>query len=108
MRKIIAPVFLVIVAMACGFLAYFELLQPCDELRIRAPEVPPIHSVGPFYVVTDQGRLWPGQTYDYQSEGIWVADHRLVMALGGHAAWITRYSVHDPTYHRAACRAMYP
>jgi hypothetical protein len=105
---LIAALILIFVFVALGYLAYLGLLRPCSEVPIRGPDVPPTRSVGSFYVLTDQGRLWPGQTYDYRSEGVWMGNHTLVIALGGHAAWITRFSAHHPGYHRAACRVVYP
>jgi hypothetical protein len=108
MRNLIAALLLVFVFLAVGCLAYLGLLPPCSETPYRGPAAPPIRSVGPFYVVTDQGRLWPGQTYEYQSEGVWIGNHTLVIAFGGHAAWITRYSAHHPSNHRPACRIVHP
>ena len=90
-----------------AIIAYTVSLKPCpDHLPYVHPL--PIDSVGPLYVQTDHGRLFPGQTYRYRNEGPWVGDHTLLLVFAGRATLITRYPIQHPTYHRAACRAVYP
>ena len=90
-----------------AFIAYSVSLRPCPDL-IPYVHPLPINSVGPIYVLTDRGPLFPGQTYRYRNDGPWVGDHTLLMVFAGRATLITRYPIQDPTFHRVACREVYP
>ena len=109
MRRFTLDPLLLIVALGAVALVYILMLPACDRSEIRGPaEIPPIYSLGPYYAITDQGRLLPGQTYQYRNEGPWVGDHTLLFVFLGHAALITHYPVHHPCFHHAACRAVFP
>jgi hypothetical protein len=85
---------------------YVLLLTPCENRY--AISRPPIFSIGPYYLITDQGRLFPAQTYHYQNEGPWVGDHTLLIVIAGRAVFVTHYPLNNPIYKRVACRAIYP
>jgi hypothetical protein len=86
-------------------MTYIFLLPSCKKQAIRYYVVdhPPIYSLGPYYANTDQGRLFPGQTYHYQNEGPWVGSHTLLAVISGRAVFITHYPVSIPIYKRVAC-----
>ena len=109
MRTPIGCLLVLLALLAGGVLGYVVALPPCSEIDIRSPaELLPVYSLGPYYAITDQGRLFPGQTYSYRNEGPWVGSHTLVIALPDKALFITHYPVKQPEYHRLSCRALYP
>ncbi len=64
-------------------------LGPCPRLPYVHPL--PIRAASPFYVTTDRGRLFPGQTYRYFNEGPWVGSVTLLLAWKDGALVLVAY-----------------
>jgi hypothetical protein len=83
-------IILVVAVTLIGLLGLFVLtLRPCGKLPYVHPL--PILSTGPLYVMTDRGRLLPGQTYQYRNEGPWVGSVTLLISWPGKAFVLVRY-----------------
>lgn len=107
MRRVLLFIALGIGLVLIGLVAFAASLPPCggDELPMGLP----IGSVGFGYVHTDQGRLYPGQTYRFMNEGPWVGSMTLLFATNARAFLLVRYPLDYPTNEvRAVCRDTYP
>lgn len=98
---------LVILILVIGYALFVLTLRPCKPNPLSVPW--PIDSLGLYYVVTDQGRLYPGQTYYYRTEGSWVGNLTLLFASPKRAIFLVYYPIDYPSNtRRATCRSFYP
>ncbi len=107
LRRIPAYIAIIVVGAVLVFSAYIASLSQCsgNELPIGLP----IDSSGPGYVVTDQGRLYLGQTYRFMNEGPWVGNMTPIVATNAWAVVLVRYPADYPTNKiRAVCRDVFP
>lgn len=107
MRRISVYIAIIVVGIVLAFFAYMASLAPCsgNELPIGLP----IDSSGPGYVVTDQGRLYLGQTYRFMNEGPWVGNMTPIVATNDWAVVLVRYPADYPANKiRAVCRDSFP
>jgi hypothetical protein len=90
-----------------GYFGFISLLKPCEESPFTVPM--PILSIHPFYIVTDQGPLYIGQTYSYRNEGPWIGNLTLLFSISKKAILLIRYPVDYPSNtRRAICKGFYP
>jgi hypothetical protein len=107
MRRVLLYLALGIGLVLIGSVAYTASLSPCSGNEL--PMGLPIGSLGAGYVLTDQGRLYPGQTYRFMNEGPWVGNMTLIAATNTRALVLVRYPADYPTNEvRAVCRDTYP
>jgi hypothetical protein len=69
--------FLILAVFHLGFLIFSLFLDPCKDNRWPIPS-PGIVGFGPFNLITDQGNLFIGQTYEHRNEGPWVGNMTLL------------------------------
>ncbi len=72
-----------------GCYAYIKSQKPCG--KILPVPIPANLSIGPYYVNTDQGRLYPGQKYEHRNEGPWVGNLRLITVGRKEAFFLIRF-----------------
>jgi hypothetical protein len=98
---------LTILILIIGYAVFIITFQSCKQNPLPVPM--PIISLGPYYVNTDQGRLYPGQTYSYMNEGPWVGNLTLLFASPKRAIFLIHYPIDYPTNsQRAVCKSVYP
>ena len=78
---------------AIGLFSYYFYIasqKPCDG---EGWPMPPPASLrfGPYYMVTDQGKLFVGQTYEHRNEGPWVGNLTLLFLDNRGATFLVRY-----------------
>jgi hypothetical protein len=107
MRRTSLAVIVLLLVLGISAVAWMLSLEPCAGQEL--PMGLPIGSLGPYYAVTDQGRLYPGRTYRYMNEGPWVGDMTLVFASPKLALVVVRYPADYPKNTlEAMCRAFFP
>jgi hypothetical protein len=80
---------LVLLILIFGCYAYIKSQKPCG--KILPVPIPANLSIGPYYVNTDQGRLYPGQKYEHRNEGPWVGNLRLITVSRKGAFFLIRF-----------------
>jgi hypothetical protein len=71
-----------------GYFGTLARLSPCKGVGWPIP--PPSLYFGTYYMVTDQGRLYVGQTYEHRNEGPWVGNLTLLFIDNKGATFLIR------------------
>lgn len=102
-------IFLALVALGLlGYYSYIVAQKPCDGSGWPAPGPSPL-KFGPYYMVTDQGRLYIGQTYNHQNEGPWVGNLTLLYMNSKGATFLVRYPKGTGSDFKVMkCKVFYP
>jgi hypothetical protein len=98
----------VIVIVILGYFLYVILQPPCKD---NIWPIPPPDSIqfGPYYLITEQGPLYIGQTYEHQNEGPWVGNMTLVFIGNNGAVLLFHYPTGSGVnYKRLTCRGYLP
>jgi hypothetical protein len=72
------------------YIVYIGVQEPCGNNMWPIPS-PALVDFGPYYLVTDQGPLYIGQTYHHHNEGPWVGNMRLLYVDTNGAILLFRY-----------------
>ena len=72
-----------------GYFRYVMGVVPCQGEGWPMP--PPSLYFGSYYMVTDQGALHIGQTYEHRNEGPWVGNLTLLYMDSKGAIFLLRY-----------------
>jgi hypothetical protein len=90
-----------------GYFSYMMILKPCTGDGWPIP--PPSLYFGSYYMVTDQGRLYMGQTYEHRNEGSWVGSLTLLLLNGRGATFLIRAPQGTGSDFRIVeCKLYYP
>ena len=81
-------------------------MEPCGEY-LPMP-LPGDFNISTYFVFTDQGRLYPGQTYQHNSEGRWVGELTLLFTTRSGALVIAHYPTSSTGLERDVCRGFVP
>ena len=82
--------------------------KPCVGEGWPAPGPSPL-KFGPYYMITDQGRLYIGQTYNHQYEGPWVGNLTLLFLDKRGATFLVRYPQGTGSDFKVMkCKKFYP
>jgi hypothetical protein len=73
-----------------GYYSYIAVQKPCVGTGWTIPGPSPLR-FGPYYMVTDKGRLYIGQTYEHRNEGPWVGNLTLLYMNKEGAGFLVRY-----------------
>ena len=91
-----------------GYISFVITQKPCSGDGWPAPGPSPL-KFGPYYMVTDQGRLYIGQTYNHQNEGPWVGNLTLLFQNNKGATFLIRYPQGEGRdYKILKCKLFYP
>ena len=91
-----------------GYYSYIVAQEPCAGEGWPMPP-PATLRFGPFYMVTDQGRLYIGQTYEHRNEGPWVGNLTLLFLDNRGATFLARYPEGiGGDFKIMKCRKFYP
>lgn len=85
--------YLLIPLVAIGLLGYYfyvVIQEPCEGEGWPMPP-PASLQFGPYYMITDQGKLFVGQTYEHRNEGPWVGNLTLLFLDNRGATFLVRY-----------------
>ena len=88
-----------------GFIMYIASITPCNEIFFSIPHQ--ILDFAPYYIITDQGPLYPSQTYYYRNEGPWVGNFTLIYVDKNGALILVRYPSTSPS-DRKICKGYIP
>jgi hypothetical protein len=91
-RKIIFLIIALIV-IALVFLGYIVFVHAQERCKDNIWPIPPPSSLdfGSYYLMTDQGPLYIGQTYEHKYEGPWVGNMTLLFIDKNGAVLLFRY-----------------
>jgi hypothetical protein len=91
-----------------GYYMYIATLEPCGDKGWPAPGPSPL-KFGPYYMITDQGRLYIGQTYNHKYEGPWVGNLTLLYMNSKGATFLIRYPKGTGSDFKVMkCKVFYP
>ena len=79
-----------VMAIALGYYIFIMVQVPCKDGIWPMPP-PASLQFAPFYIVTDQGPLYIGQTYNHRNEGPWVGNMTLLFIDRKGATLLIRY-----------------
>jgi len=88
------------------YLGFILVMQPCESYPLKVPMQ--IISNHFFYVDTNQGPLYVGQTYRYRNEGPWVGNYTLLFSTPKKALFLIEYPTDYPENSKSSmCRYTY-
>lgn len=91
-----------------GYFSYVAIQKPCTGEVWHTPP-PSSLKFGPYYMVTDQGRLYVGQTYNHRNEGPWVGNLTLLLLDSKGATFLIRYPQGEGSdFKILKCKLFYP
>ena len=79
-----------IVVILLGYYLYIMIQVPCKDGLWPMPP-PASLQFGSYYMITDQGPLYIGQTYEHRNEGPWVGNMTLLFVDNRGATLLFRY-----------------
>jgi hypothetical protein len=76
-----------------AFIGYFLFIQAQEQCKDNLWPIPSPDSIefGPYYLITDQGPLYVGQTYEHKNEGPWVGNMTLLFIQNKGATLLFKY-----------------
>jgi hypothetical protein len=90
-----------------GYYLFIVIQKPCINEGWPMP-APASLRFGPYYMITDQGPLYIGQTYEHQNEGSWVGNLTLLFLDQRGATFLLRYpNKIDTDFKIMQCRKYY-
>jgi len=109
-KKILSCLFLIVITfivLSSGYIIYLTSLEPCKQMW---PVWPPVDlRFGSYYMITDQGPLFIGQTYNHRNEGPWVGNFTLLYLDNRGATFLVRYPQGTGSDFRVLkCKKYYP
>jgi hypothetical protein len=110
-KKIILYLLVTLSLIAIVIFSYWIFIdnqKPCAGTGWPAPGPSPL-KFGSYYMITDQGRLYIGQTYNHQYEGPWVGNMTLLYMDNRGATFLVRYPEGSgDDFKIMSCKQFYP
>lgn len=110
-NKRILPILTILIILVLPLLTYAFYVQaqvPCKDNIWPIPS-PALVQFGSYNLITDQGPLYVGQTYEHRNEGPWVGNMRLLFIDTDSATLLFQYPQGNGTeFTVLSCRGYMP